>query len=155
VHFTDNVKYLLKQLIIYPIKSCAGYLVQEWPLSDSGLFWDRQWMIVNNRGACLTQKQEPKLALIKPIINPTTLQLTLTCHNQPPLIIQSLGRTSNYYCKSKICGERYNYKRGIITIHNAVNYIYVVLNIYSKLTVWITHKRYHLQEMHSVQLSMF
>ncbi len=49
-----------------------------WPVSDTGLKWDREWMVINDRGACLSQKQAPKLALIKPIIDIVKRTLTLS-----------------------------------------------------------------------------
>lgn len=39
---------------------------------------DREWMVVSELGALLTQKQEPKLSLIHPKINLETSTLTLT-----------------------------------------------------------------------------
>lgn len=38
--------------------------VTEWPLGPQGFLYDRMWMVVNENGICLTQKQEPKLCLI-------------------------------------------------------------------------------------------
>ena len=31
--------------------------------------YDRQWMIVNDSGICLTQKREPRLCLVKPTLD--------------------------------------------------------------------------------------
>ncbi|KAJ1202755.1 hypothetical protein NDU88_006552 [Pleurodeles waltl] len=41
----------------------------EWPVGKQGLLYDRNWMIVNQNGVCLSQKQEPKLCLIYPSID--------------------------------------------------------------------------------------
>lgn len=64
---TSNV--ILTKLFIYPVKSCAAYEIQDsWIIGDKGLIYDREWMITTASGACLTQKQDIKLSLIKPSI---------------------------------------------------------------------------------------
>lgn len=57
-------------LTLYPIKSCAGITLQSAMLSETGLSFatvhDREWMVVDSDGRCLTQREYPKMALIKP-----------------------------------------------------------------------------------------
>lgn len=55
-------------LNIYPIKSCAGIALEESALTDMGLEYDRQWMLVDNNGAFLSQRKNPELAIIRPAI---------------------------------------------------------------------------------------
>ncbi|CAH9082159.1 unnamed protein product [Cuscuta epithymum] len=52
-------------IFIYPIKSCRGISVSQAPISPTGFRWDRQWMVVNSKGRAITQRVEPKLALIE------------------------------------------------------------------------------------------
>ncbi|CAN8303816.1 unnamed protein product [Cochlearia groenlandica] len=52
-------------LFIYPIKSCKGISLSEASLTPTGFRWDRNWLIVNSKGRGLTQRVEPKLALIE------------------------------------------------------------------------------------------
>uniref|UniRef100_A0A6I8PQE9 Molybdenum cofactor sulfurase n=1 Tax=Ornithorhynchus anatinus TaxID=9258 RepID=A0A6I8PQE9_ORNAN len=56
-------------IYIYPIKSCAAFEVSRWPVGDRGLLHDRSWMIVNQNGVCLSQKQDPRLCLVSPSID--------------------------------------------------------------------------------------
>ena len=51
----------LSGICIYPIKSCGAFSPKAWPISKSGLLYDRCWVIVNEAGVALTQKREPKL----------------------------------------------------------------------------------------------
>lgn len=57
-------------LTVYPIKSCAGWLVPlgvTWDIRPQGLAWDREWCIVHQgTGAALSQKAYPRMALIRP-----------------------------------------------------------------------------------------
>ena len=57
---------LITQLVVYPIKSCAGVAVNEALLIDTGLEFDRAWMVVDERGDFLTQRELPRLALVQP-----------------------------------------------------------------------------------------
>lgn len=65
--FEGSVK--LVSIHVYPVKSCGSFSPQEWPISQSGLLYDRKWVVVNSVGAALTQKREPKLCLILPEID--------------------------------------------------------------------------------------
>lgn len=53
-------------LYVYPVKSCAGVSVREAVLTDTGLEFDRAWMVVDPQGRFLTQRELPRMALIQP-----------------------------------------------------------------------------------------
>ncbi|KAF3450069.1 hypothetical protein FNV43_RR06148 [Rhamnella rubrinervis] len=55
----------VSSIIIYPIKSCRGISVPQAPLTPTGFRWDRQWLVINNKGRAYTQRVEPKLALVE------------------------------------------------------------------------------------------
>ena len=59
-------------LTLYPIKSCAGISISSALLTETGLSFatvhDREWMVVGTDGLCLTQREYPKMALIRPSI---------------------------------------------------------------------------------------
>jgi uncharacterized protein YcbX len=61
---------ILTQLLLYPIKSCAGMAVASATLLESGLMadgvHDREWMLVTEGGQFLTQREFPRMALITP-----------------------------------------------------------------------------------------
>ncbi|XP_043688948.1 molybdenum cofactor sulfurase isoform X2 [Telopea speciosissima] len=59
----------LKSITIYPIKSCGGFSVNEWPLSSSGLQHDREWLLKSPDGEILTQKKAPEMCLISTFID--------------------------------------------------------------------------------------
>ena len=56
----------ISRLFVYPVKSCAGVQVQEALLTDTGLELDRAWMVIDSRGEFVTQRELPRMALIKP-----------------------------------------------------------------------------------------
>ena len=54
------------QLIVYPVKSCAGVQLKQAILTETGLELDRAWMVVDGKGNFLTQRELPRMALVKP-----------------------------------------------------------------------------------------
>ncbi|WUR12738.1 MOSC N-terminal beta barrel domain-containing protein [[Empedobacter] haloabium] len=69
----------LSELTLYPIKSCAGIALRAATLTRAGLMtdqiYDREWMVVDANGQCLTQREHPKMALIVPRLKADTLEL--------------------------------------------------------------------------------
>ncbi len=63
-------------LFSYPIKSCAGVAVNESRCDEQGLAHDRRWMVVGERGALLSQRELPRLALVVPSLRLETLRLS-------------------------------------------------------------------------------
>jgi uncharacterized protein len=57
-------------LTVYPVKSGAGMSVESWPLGGDGLDHDRSYMVVDEAGRFVTQREEPRLALIEPLLGP-------------------------------------------------------------------------------------
>lgn len=54
----------LAALNVYPVKSCAGIGLASTLLSDTGLDYDRAWMLVDAAGDMLTQRDLPRMALV-------------------------------------------------------------------------------------------
>lgn len=61
-----DVQATIDQLWIYPVKSCAGVPVTEAELTDTGLLFDRAWMVVDAQGEFVSQRELPRMALIQP-----------------------------------------------------------------------------------------
>lgn len=79
----------LTQLILYPIKSCAGMAVPAATLLDAGLaaqgVHDREWMVVTEDGQFLTQREFPRMALVRPQPEGETLRVRMD--GQPDLVL--------------------------------------------------------------------
>jgi uncharacterized protein YcbX len=61
-----DFRAVIAQMVVYPVKSCAGVAVQEAYLTETGLDLDRAWMVVDENNAFLTQRELPRMALIQP-----------------------------------------------------------------------------------------
>ena len=60
-----DVQATIAQLWVYPVKSCAGISLTEAELTDTGLLYDRAWMVVDEDGEFVTQRELPRMALIQ------------------------------------------------------------------------------------------
>jgi len=61
-----DVTARIARLFIYPIKSCAGVEVAQAVLTEEGLDLDRAWMVVDENGEFVTQREMPRMALVRP-----------------------------------------------------------------------------------------
>lgn len=62
----SDVDLRLAALNVHPIKSCAGVPLDESLLVETGLEFDRAWMVVDAAGRFVTQRELPRMALVKP-----------------------------------------------------------------------------------------
>ncbi|MGE0333075.1 MAG: MOSC domain-containing protein [Ramlibacter sp.] len=63
---SPDVTARIARLFVYPVKSCAGIEVQQAILTEAGLEWDRAWMVVDEQGEFVSQRELPRMALITP-----------------------------------------------------------------------------------------
>jgi uncharacterized protein len=56
---------VLNELFVYPIKSCAGVALRRATLFDTGLEYDRHWMVTDAQGGMFTQRAHSRMALIR------------------------------------------------------------------------------------------
>jgi uncharacterized protein YcbX len=71
----SDLSLRLHALCIYPVKSCAGIALQRATLAATGLEYDRAWMLVDAEGDFASQRQWPRLQLVRPSFEGDTLLL--------------------------------------------------------------------------------
>ena len=81
-----DVTAQIERLFVYPIKSCAGVELQESLLLDTGLEFDRAWMVVDAQGEFVTQRELPRMALVRPQLK--TLEMVLRAPGMLALHVQ-------------------------------------------------------------------
>ncbi len=74
-HTDSDIQAQIAQLYIYPIKSCAGLALNEALLTETGFDLDRAWMVVDADGMFVTQRELPRMALIRPQLRSDELVL--------------------------------------------------------------------------------
>lgn len=73
-------------LFIYPIKSCQGISLTQTEVYSQGFAWDRAFMLVDQAGHFLTQRQYPQLATIQ--VNIQNNHLILSINNTQTVILE-------------------------------------------------------------------
>ena len=71
-----NPSARIEALHCYPVKSAAGIELEHGVLTPAGFEDDRRWMLVTDAGRFITQRELPRLALLRPRLSPNALLLT-------------------------------------------------------------------------------
>jgi len=66
----------VSELAIYPVKSLRQIPLPKATVGPFGLISDRRWMVVDNKGNMITQRQQPRMCLIQPTLLEGNLLLT-------------------------------------------------------------------------------
>ncbi|MBK5277800.1 MAG: MOSC domain-containing protein [Bacteroidia bacterium] len=84
----------ISEIWIYPIKSLAGIRLQKAAVQQKGLQHDRRWMLVDEKGRFLTQREHPEMALFSVNIDNNHLVVgrQTTANGLPPSIRIELHR---------------------------------------------------------------
>ena len=65
----------LTGLVVYPVKSARGIALTQSLVTSHGLTHDREWMVVDEAGRFVTQRQTPRMALIETALTDDALEL--------------------------------------------------------------------------------
>jgi uncharacterized protein YcbX len=101
----------LTGLVVYPIKSARGIPLRESEVDDFGLCRDRRWMVVDHSGQFITQRSDPRMALVQPSLNGEVLRVDAP--GMPRLEVLPLGsaaetmmvRVWNDVCQASSVGQ--------------------------------------------------
>lgn len=72
---SGDVALTLRSVHVYPVKSCAGVTLEESLLIETGLEFDRAWMVVDAAGRFVSQRELPRMALVHTTLKHTELVL--------------------------------------------------------------------------------
>lgn len=65
----------LAALHLHPVKSCAGLAPAQALVIETGLDLDRAWMVIDEAGVMVTQRDLPRLALVRPTLRGSDMVL--------------------------------------------------------------------------------
>lgn len=71
----SDLSCTLHSLFVHPVKSCAGIAVEQSLVIETGLELDRAWMLVDEQGEFVTQREQPRLALVRPSLRSSDMVL--------------------------------------------------------------------------------
>ncbi len=107
----------VSKLCLYPIKSCAPMALDSslnWPLTETGLQWDRKWAVMDGqdrKNRCLNQKNLRSLCLVTPSIDREAGTLTLNYPKMEPITIpidpssDSSSSVESPCVRGRVCNE--------------------------------------------------
>jgi uncharacterized protein len=95
----DDDAMHLSGLYVYPIKSMGGIPLEAWDVDGRGLRYDRRWMLVDEDGWFISQRELPRMALIGVRIEPDRLVVVAP---GMPLLELSLGTTTGKTIPARI-----------------------------------------------------
>lgn len=87
--------FVVSALNVYPIKSCAGIALDVAQLGPRGIVHDRSFMLVDREGMFITQREQPRMALIRPAISANG-ELMVQATGMQALTIASSQREPRY-----------------------------------------------------------
>lgn len=123
----------ISELYIHPLKSAAAVAVDKVSIDRFGLENDRRWMLVDEKGVFLSQRQLPTMCLIQAKLSGSGL--TLTVPNSQSLNVPAStknGRQVEVWgdvCQSYDCGDE------------AANYLSEFLQIKSRLVYFPANEK--------------
>jgi uncharacterized protein YcbX len=80
----------IASLHVYPIKSCAGLSLAQTDLAATGFAHDRQWMLVDDQGEFVTQREHARMALVRPVLGDDGA-LTVAAPHGAPLLLPAVA----------------------------------------------------------------
>jgi len=64
----SDAQVRIAALNVYPVKSCAGIALDAALLVETGIEFDRAWMLVDTAGRFVSQREMPRMALVRPAL---------------------------------------------------------------------------------------
>ncbi|CAM2184436.1 MOSC domain-containing protein [Paraburkholderia sacchari] len=74
---------VIRALFVYPVKSCGAIALDRAQLDATGLPWDRHWMVVDENGRFVSQREIAAMARIVPAFVEGGVRLTTTDLDAP------------------------------------------------------------------------
>lgn len=75
---------VVTELVSYPIKSCAGTSLSDTVMTPAGLPHDRTFMVIDPGGVFRIQRQQPRMATIRPSVSDDGTTMTLRAPDVEP-----------------------------------------------------------------------
>jgi uncharacterized protein YcbX len=93
----------ISALYVYPVKSCRGIAVDSARITETGFEHDREWLIVDKDWRFMTQRAEPRLALIETTLRDSSLELTAPDAGSIDVPFNSAGESVEVTCWRDQC----------------------------------------------------
>jgi uncharacterized protein YcbX len=85
----------IKNIVLFPIKSCKGIELEQCTVDPRGIVGDRSMMLTFEDGRMLTQRDQPLLSLVQPALDGERLTLGAPGQETISINLQATGPESN------------------------------------------------------------
>ncbi len=92
----------LAQLYVYPIKSLGGIALDSATPLGRGLQYDRRWMLTDPEGTFLSQRSDPRMALLKPKIRDGMIIIPALLASEEALSISLSGPEAQPFLRVQV-----------------------------------------------------
>jgi len=86
---------ILSEIWIYPVKSLSGIRLTEAKVEEKGLQYDRRWMIVDQNGRFLTQREHSIMAMLKVAVFENGLSISSRLEEEKSILVPFEPVTKN------------------------------------------------------------
>lgn len=83
----------VSRIAVYPVKSCASLYPEQAELVETGFRHDRCWMVVDEAGRFLTQREHPEMARIRAVPDPQGVTLIAPGHDPTEVPLMDVAGT--------------------------------------------------------------
>jgi uncharacterized protein len=90
-------------LNIYPVKACRGIARERALVTATGFEHDREWLIVRPDGRFITQREDPRLALIETVLTDEVLRLRASSGRELSVPLGMRGKEVEVTCWRDQC----------------------------------------------------
>jgi uncharacterized protein YcbX len=90
-------------LNVYPVKSCRGIPHERALVTETGFEHDREWLIVRQDGRFITQREDPRLALIETALTGESLRLRVSAGRELTVPLDMRGAEVEVTCWRDLC----------------------------------------------------
>ncbi|MCU0240376.1 MAG: MOSC domain-containing protein [Pyrinomonadaceae bacterium] len=102
----------ISEINIYPIKSLGGISLNEAIIEERGFKHDRRFMLIDEFGEFMTQRDFPKMATIKVSLDENNLIVSANNFEDLQIPFSHIGESVkvqvwNSFCDAVVCGKKY------------------------------------------------
>jgi uncharacterized protein YcbX len=94
---------VITALNVYPVKGCRGIALDSARIGAAGFEHDREWLITRPDGRFMTQREDPRLALIEAALIAETLRLRVPDGSELSVPVSAQGREVEVTCWKDRC----------------------------------------------------
>jgi uncharacterized protein len=104
-HINPTITMHISEINIYPVKSLRGISLEEAIIEERGLRYDRRFMLIDENGGFMTQREFPQMATISTSIKDTGIGLSADGFGEIEILFNDIERLDGERVQSEVWGS--------------------------------------------------